>query len=109
MAEKFFPRIERRVHFESLNVKFQLELQVQSALRSFRRNEESEFLDMLLQHFVSSANKNKLEKLTTEGTSFTYIRKSSGPKILPCDTPDETGNKSESWFPIATQCYLVER
>ena len=100
---------ERRVHFESLNNNIQLELQVQSALRFFCRNEESEFLDMLLQYFVSSTNKNQVEKLITEGTSFTYMRESSGPKILPCGTPDETGNKSESWFPIATQRCFVER
>ena len=64
---------------------------------------------MLLQHFVSSANKNKLEKLTTEGTSFTYMEKSSGPKILPCGTPDETGNKSESSFPKGTNYCLMQR
>ena len=57
---------------------------------------------MLLQHFVLSAKKNNLENLTTEGTSFTYTRKSNGPEILPCGTPDEAGNKSESWFPTAT-------
>ena len=57
VAEKFFPQIERSVHSESLNVRFQLELQVQSAVRSSCRVEESEFFDMLLQHCVVSKEK----------------------------------------------------
>ena len=65
---------------------------------------------MLLEHFVSSENKINVENLTTEGiyVIYTYTGKSSGPKILPCGIPDETGNKSESWFQSAKHCCLVE-
>jgi hypothetical protein len=39
---------------------------------------------------VSSAKHATVEFVTASGKSFTYRRKSIGPKILPCGTPEHT-------------------
>ena len=40
---------------------------------------------------MSSANNNKVGVDTDVGRSLMKIKKSSGPKILPCGTPETTG------------------
>jgi len=45
-----------------------------------------------LKHFVSSA---KMNIFDAEGRSLIYTRKSSGPNMLPCGTPDNTGKHLE--------------
>jgi len=46
---------------------------------------------------------------TTDGKSLIYRIKSKGPRIEPCDTPDETGDQSEAQPFITTRCLLVVR
>ena len=43
-----------------------------------------------LKDLVSSANSNSCD-VTTDGKSLIKIRKSRGPRILPCGTPESTG------------------
>ena len=51
----------------------------------------SDSVFIVLKHLVSSANINILDELIGEERSFIYTRKSKGPSILPCGTPDNTG------------------
>ena len=47
---------------------------------------------------VLSANKNITQNFTSGGRSLIYIRKSKGPRMLPCGTPDRTGSISDHLF-----------
>ena len=60
-----------------------------SAFRSYWRSWHSVRSVLLLNNFVSSAKSLTLV-LQYSGMSFTKIRKSTGPDIVPCGTPDTT-------------------
>ena len=51
----------------------------------------------------SAAYKSSLHP-TADGTSFTYIRNSNGPRIDPCGTPQEIVAGLEMVPPISTDC-----
>ena len=53
-------------------------------------------------HLVSSAKSKTLERDNVEGKSLTKMRKRTGPRILPCGTPEITGNFGEVDWPIET-------
>ena len=57
----------------------------------------------------SSANKIKDKTLEDLQKSLIYIRKSSGPKIDPCGTPQFTIFVSELVLAIETNCFLLSR
>ena len=48
-----------------------------------------------MMHFASSAKSKLLENKAVSGKSFTKIRKSNGPRMLPCGTPERTGKVFE--------------
>ena len=51
--------------------------------------------NICLKHFVSSANSNSCEVMT-DGKSLMNIKKSKGPSMLPCCTPEMTGRVLDS-------------
>ena len=55
-----------------------------------------------MMHLVSSAKSKTLERDNVEGKSLTKMRKRTGPRILPCGTPEITGNVGEVDWPIET-------
>ena len=55
-----------------------------------------------MMHLVSSAKSETLERDNVEGKSLTKMRKKTGPRILPCGTPEITGNVGEVDWPIET-------
>ena len=62
----------------------------------------SDSVCIILKHLVSSANINILDELIAEGRSFIYTRKSKGPSMLPCGTPDNTGRHLDKLLLIET-------
>lgn len=58
---------------------------------------------------MSSANKNDSEWTIDEGKSFIYKRNKRGPSMLPCGTPEITGNIEELPLLIHTYWCLLER
>ena len=58
---------------------------------------------------VSSAKHATVEFVTASGKSFTYRRKSIGPKILPCGTPEHTGFLEEVAPRVVTRCWRSYR
>ena len=58
-------------------------------ISSWRRSISSDDV-ICLKHLVSSANLNSCD-VTTDGKSLINIRKSMGPRMLPCGTPKITG------------------
>ena len=54
---------------------------------------------------VSSAKHATVELVTASGKSLTYKRKSIGPKILPCGTPEHTGFWEEVAPRVVTRCW----
>ena len=54
---------------------------------------------------VSSAKKATVEFVIMSGKSFTYRRKSIGPKILPWETPEHTGFLDEVAPRVVTRCW----
>ena len=63
--------------------------------RSLCRDNASDFELMVLKILVSSANVAILE-LVTALDRFSYRRNSSGPRMDPCGTPDDTGSGLET-------------
>ena len=55
-----------------------------------------------MMHLASSAKSKTLEKDNVEGKSLTKMRKRTGPRILPCGTPEITGNVGEVDWPMDT-------
>ena len=62
-----------------------------------------------MMHLVSSAKSKTLERDNVEGKSLTKMRKRTGPRILPCGTPEITGNVGEVDWPIETYWTLLDR
>ena len=58
---------------------------------------------------ASSAKSKIFEKETDEVRSFTKIRNNSGPRILPCGTPEMTGRVGETDWPTDTHWTLLVR
>ena len=54
-------------------------------------------------HFISSAKLNITDELIVDGRSLMYTKNSSGPKMLPCGTPDNRGKHLDRQFLIDTR------
>ena len=61
-----------------------------------------------LNNFVSSANSNRSD-VTIDGRSLINIKKSKGPRILPCGTPEITSKVPDRWLPTETHWVLLCR
>ena len=76
---------------ESKLLKHQLDIEVRSYWRSWQSDGSRIFLKSLR----SSANKRQFEYFKTEGKSLINILNKTGPRWLPCGTPDVTLNISD--------------
>ena len=86
-----FRVMHRLLHLSSLKVR-PLELDQMSRLfRSFWSKLASWVESTVRNILVSSAKHARVELITASGRSLTYNRKSIGPKMLPCGTPEHTG------------------
>ena len=56
-----------------------------------------------------SAKLNLVDELIAEKMSLMYTKKSSGPNMLPCGTPDNTGKHQDRQLLIDTHRVLLER
>ena len=82
--------------------------QSSSAARSFYRSSVSFPLKMGLYSWQSSA-KRRASELVTSGRSLMKVKKSSGPRTVPCGTPDNTSAVDEAWPSRRTCCSLFLR
>ena len=78
------------LHFSSLNIRPLVLDQDSRLFKSSWSNIASVMESILRKILVSSAKHATVELATASGKSLTYKRKSIGPKILPCATPEHT-------------------
>ena len=73
-------------------------LQENNWFRSCCKDKVSQQLETVLKHLVSSAYKRDLENviMMQSGRSLIYSANNNEPNILPWDTPNVTGNKSDN-------------
>ena len=57
-----------------------------------------------MMHLASSTKSKTLEKEKIDGKSLTKMRNRTGPRILPCGTPEITGKVEEVEWP---NCHIL--
>ena len=94
------------LHLSALNFNCQVSDHDCRLSRSACKTTFSASVLILHQSFVSSANI-FMSHLIQDGSSFTYSRKSSGPKTLPCGTPLNTSSSCEK-VPLSPTFIVLE-
>ena len=82
-------------HFEALRCRLHSSHHNWISRRSLCSSVSSSMQAISFQIFVSSANVARDERFILTGMSLMNIKKSNGPRTLPCGTPDITGRGSE--------------
>ena len=101
-----FLHIVSTLHFSVLNRMFESVLHFSSLARSSCRNWQSSTDFISLYNFESSAYSAEFVLgETLSGRSFMNMTKSNGPRMLPCGTPDVTGDHAEAAPSMTTRCY----